>query len=95
MIAAPVGGPAGRTTPLPPHEASITATESAPNHPAAARTNRIQCSFLMETAMSDLFDEYPMLVFALESLLALFLLVFIVVWTSSGKKKAARDKQQR
>lgn len=40
--------------------------------------------------MSDLFDEYPMLIFALESLLALFLLVFIVVWTSSGKKKAAR-----
>jgi hypothetical protein len=52
----------------------------------------------METAMSDLFDEYPMLIFALESLLALFLLIFIVVWTSSGKRKntqkAARDKQQ-
>jgi hypothetical protein len=44
----------------------------------------------METAMSDLFDEYPMLIFALESLVALFLLVFIVVWTSSGKKKAKR-----
>lgn len=42
--------------------------------------------------MSDLFDEYPMLIFALESLLALFLLVFIVVWTSSGKKKATRTK---
>jgi hypothetical protein len=41
----------------------------------------------METAMSDLFDEYPMLIFALESLLALFLLIFIVVWTASGKKK--------
>ncbi|PQV45446.1 hypothetical protein [Paraburkholderia sp. BL21I4N1] len=40
--------------------------------------------------MSDLFDEYPMLIFALESLLALFLLVFIVVWTSSGKKKITR-----
>ncbi|QQC63389.1 hypothetical protein [Paraburkholderia ginsengisoli] len=40
--------------------------------------------------MSDLFDEYPMLIFALEALLALFLLVFIVVWTSSGRKKAAR-----
>ncbi|MEX3858397.1 hypothetical protein [Paraburkholderia sp. BR10923] len=40
--------------------------------------------------MSDLFDEYPMLIFALESLVALFLLVFIVVWTSSGKKKARR-----
>jgi hypothetical protein len=52
----------------------------------------------METAMSDLFDEYPMLIFALESLLALFLLIFIVVWTTSGKKKnaqkATRDKQQ-
>ncbi|GAB7538765.1 hypothetical protein BGC_49890 [Burkholderia sp. 3C] len=38
--------------------------------------------------MSDLFDEYPMLVFALESLLALGLLIFIVLWTASGKKKA-------
>ncbi|MBB5508750.1 hypothetical protein [Paraburkholderia atlantica] len=51
--------------------------------------------------MSDLFDEYPMLIFALESLVALFLLVFIVVWTSSGKKKAGRagsaerSKQQK
>jgi hypothetical protein len=91
MIAAPVGGETdGRIAPLPPQDASNTATESAPSHPAAVRTKRIQCSFLMETAMSDLFDEYPMLIFALESLLALFLLVFIVVWTSSGKKKAAR-----
>jgi hypothetical protein len=46
----------------------------------------------METAMSDLFDEYPMLIFALESLVALFLLVFIVLWTSSGKKKATRAR---
>lgn len=37
--------------------------------------------------MSDLFDEYPMLIFALESLLALGLLIFIVLWTTSGKKK--------
>jgi hypothetical protein len=44
----------------------------------------------METAMSDLFDEYPMLIFALEAFVALFLLVFIVVWTSSGRKKATR-----
>lgn len=54
---------------------------------AAVRTKRIQCSFLMGTAMSDLFDEYPMLIFALESLVALALLIFIVVWTASGKKK--------
>lgn len=42
--------------------------------------------------MSDLFDEYPMLIFALESLVALFLLVFIVLWTASGKKKATRAR---
>jgi hypothetical protein len=28
-----------------------------------------------------------MLIFALESLVALLLLIFIVVWTASGKKK--------
>jgi len=44
--------------------------------------------------MSDLLDEYPMLIFALESFLALSLLVFIVVWTTSGKKKLARKEQQ-
>jgi large-conductance mechanosensitive channel len=48
----------------------------------------------METDMSDLLDEYPMLIFALESFLALSLLVFIVVWTTSGKKKLARKEQQ-
>jgi hypothetical protein len=48
----------------------------------------------METAMSDLLDEYPMLMFALEALIALGLLVFIVVWTASGKKKTARQQQQ-
>jgi hypothetical protein len=42
---------------------------------------------LMRTAMSDLFDEYPMLIFGLEALVALGLLIFIVVWTTSGKKK--------
>jgi len=47
---------------------------------------RIQCSFLMEIAMSALFDEYPMLIFALEALAALALLMFIVVWTMSGRK---------
>jgi hypothetical protein len=46
--------------------------------------------------MSDLFDEYPMLIFALESLVALFLLVFIVWWTASGKKKnQANDPARR
>jgi hypothetical protein len=64
--------------------------------PAAGRMKRIQCSFLMRTAMSDLFDEYPMLIFALESLAALFLLVFIVAWTASGmKKNRANDSAKR
>ncbi|CAB3790688.1 hypothetical protein LMG28688_03170 [Paraburkholderia caffeinitolerans] len=44
--------------------------------------------------MSDLLDEYPMLIFGLEALLALFLLIFIVMWTASGRKKRApRDSQ--
>ncbi|AJY68095.1 hypothetical protein B7760_03276 [Burkholderia glumae] len=42
--------------------------------------------------MSDLFDEYPMLIFALESLLALGLLIFIVAWTASGKKQQRRQQ---
>lgn len=44
--------------------------------------------------MSDLFDEYPMLIFALEALAALALPVFIVVWTMSGRKKStgAQDR---
>jgi hypothetical protein len=83
----------------PPHAASRTAAaiEAAqPAAPAAGRLKRIQCSFLMGTAMSDLFDEYPMLIFALESLVALLLLIFIVVWTASGKKKnRANDSAKR
>ncbi|SFJ94114.1 hypothetical protein SAMN05192543_113183 [Paraburkholderia megapolitana] len=45
--------------------------------------------------MSELLDEYPMLIFALESLLALSLLIFIVVWTASGKKKTSRNKPRQ
>jgi hypothetical protein len=50
----------------------------------------------MGTAMSNLFDEYPMLIFALEALLAVTLFVVIVVWTMSGRKRHARnDGRQR
>ena len=45
--------------------------------------------------MSDLFDEYPLLIVALEALVALFLLVFMVVWTSSGKKKATATRAKQ
>lgn len=37
--------------------------------------------------MSDLFDEYPMLLFALEAGVALILLIAIVAWTMVSKKK--------
>ena len=43
--------------------------------------------------MSDLLNEYPMLIFALEAFLALALLVFIVVWTASGRKKNPGNKR--
>jgi len=37
--------------------------------------------------MSDLFDEYPLLIAGLEILIPLLLVVYIVVWTASGKRK--------
>ena len=49
----------------------------------------------MDAAMSELLDEYPMLMFGLEALLALFLLIFIVVWTASGRKKQAQHDDRR
>jgi len=56
---------------------------------------RLESLFSMDATMSDLLDEYPMLIFGLEALLALFLLIFIVVWTASGRKKRApHDRRQ-
>jgi hypothetical protein len=37
--------------------------------------------------MSQLFEDYPMLLLGLEAFGAAFLLIFIVVWTMSGAKK--------
>ncbi len=36
--------------------------------------------------MSDLFDDYPMLLFALEAGVALVIFVIIAVWTMMGRK---------
>lgn len=44
----------------------------------------------METAMSDLFDKYPVLLDALEALVPMLLLAYIVMYVSSGKKKKGR-----
>lgn len=41
--------------------------------------------------MSELLEEYPMLLLGLEAFTALFLLIFIVWWTSRG---AGRDKDE-
>ena len=40
----------------------------------------------IEIMIANLLDEYPMILFALEGGLALALLLFIVFWTSKGKK---------
>jgi hypothetical protein len=37
--------------------------------------------------LADLFDEYPMLLFALEAGVALFILLIIVIWTMMGRKE--------
>jgi hypothetical protein len=36
--------------------------------------------------LAQLFDEYPMLLFVLEGLLALVILLTIVFWTGKGRK---------
>jgi hypothetical protein len=36
--------------------------------------------------ISNLLDEYPMLLFVIEGAIALGLLLFIVLWTGKGKK---------
>ncbi|NIF40213.1 hypothetical protein F3J14_04695, partial [Burkholderia sp. Tr-862] len=95
---APVGGlSVDVRVGAPPHAASSAAVAAAATQPASRGPNHIQCPFLMETAMSDFLDQYPMLIFALEAFVALALLIFIVVWTSSGRKKHARsnDRQPR
>jgi len=40
--------------------------------------------------MSQFFENHPMMLFGLEAGVALFLLIFIVVWTMSGAKKHSR-----
>jgi hypothetical protein len=37
--------------------------------------------------LTDLLDEYPMLLLVAEAGVALLILVFIVVWTMMGRKK--------
>jgi hypothetical protein len=36
--------------------------------------------------IANLLDEYPMLLFVFEAVIALGLLLFIVLWTGGGKK---------
>jgi hypothetical protein len=40
----------------------------------------------LEIMIANLLDEYPMLLFVLEGVIALGLLLFIVLWTGQGKK---------
>jgi hypothetical protein len=40
----------------------------------------------IEIMITNLLDEYPMILFAVEGGLALALLLFIVLWTGKGKK---------
>lgn len=42
--------------------------------------------------MSQLIDDYPMLLFALEAGVALFLLIFIVWWTLPKKQRTPSNK---
>lgn len=45
---------------------------------------------VLPSIMSEFFENHPMMLFGLEAGVALFLLIFIVVWTMSGAKKHPR-----
>jgi hypothetical protein len=45
---------------------------------------------LLPSIMSEVFENHPMMLFGLEAGVALFLLLFIVIWTMSGAKKHPR-----
>jgi hypothetical protein len=45
---------------------------------------------LSPSTMSEFFENHPMMLFGLEAGVALFLLIFIVIWTMSGAKKHPR-----
>lgn len=45
---------------------------------------------LLASTMSEFFENHPMMLFGLEAGVALFLLIFIVIWTMSGAKKHPR-----
>lgn len=40
--------------------------------------------------MSEFFENHPMMLFGVEAGVALFLLIFVVIWTMSGAKKHPR-----
>ena len=44
--------------------------------------------------MSDLFDDYPMLMVGIEILIPLLVVTYIVVYVNSGRKGPKRPKRQ-
>ncbi len=51
-----------------------------------AQANRFATIWKLSIMIANLLDEYPMLLFVFEAVLALSLLLFIVLWTGKGKK---------
>ena len=50
------------------------------------KTNRFVTIWNFRIMIANLLDEYPMLLFIFEAVIALGLLLFIVLWTGGGKK---------
>ena len=51
-----------------------------------AQANRFATIWNLRIMIANLLDEYPMLLFVFEAVIALGLLLFIVLWTGGGKK---------
>ena len=64
------------------------AANNTPNETAntLAKPIRNEILLIFEIMIANLLDEYPMLMFVFEALIALLLLLFIVFWTGNSRK---------
>ena len=76
-----------RTLDLPVGGVEQPASKVANNRANTLRhANRFATIWKLRIMIANLLDEYPMLLFVLEAVIALGLLLFIVLWTGGGKR---------
>jgi hypothetical protein len=82
-----VEAPLDRELDLPVGGVEQPASRAASNRAnTLAQVSRFATIWKLRIMIANLLDEYPMLLFVFEAVIALGLLLFIVLWTGGGKK---------